>query len=86
MTRPGTRDLVGVQTRFDGQFKARLDSEAGHFVDGRDGPGGPRGARRRGLGALGLGAADRGKFGEIRKSVGWDGHAGAGRAVMEAAT
>jgi hypothetical protein len=48
--------LVRVQF---GEFKARLEVEAGLFVDWRRGPGGPRGASWRGFGALAFGAAVR---------------------------
>jgi len=42
------------------KFKARLEVEAGLFVDWRGWPGGLRGASWRGFGALDFGAAVRG--------------------------
>jgi hypothetical protein len=42
------------------EFKARLEVEAGLFVDGRGGPGGPRGASWRAFRALAFARAVRG--------------------------
>ena len=65
------------------EFKARLEVEAGLFVDSQRGRIGPRGASWRPFRALAFVTADRGSWEESRKSGGRAGHVGAGRTVME---
>jgi hypothetical protein len=61
MTRSGTGPIrPPFEAVSTGEFKARLEVEAGLFVDWRGGPGGLRGASWRAFHALAFARADRG--------------------------